>query len=85
LLVNFKTALAARKMSQADLAQALQIAPTVLSEIIHERRRADVSLKAKLARALNVDERWLFLAFVRLPAPSLPEIAVAMLAVGREP
>lgn len=84
MLVNFKTALAARKMSQADLAQALQIAPTVLSEIIHERRRADASLRAKLAGALNVDERWLFLTFVRVPAPSLPKVPTAMLAVGRE-
>ena len=70
MLVNFKTALAARKISQADLAQSVKITPTVLSEIIHERRRADASLRAKIATALNVDESWLFSTLTRLPKPT---------------
>lgn len=80
MLVNFKTALAARKVHQADLAQSLQIAPTVLSEIIHERRRTDAALRAKIASALHVDEQWLFETYVRVPAPPTsesPELAFA--------
>lgn len=69
MLVNFKTALAARKTLQTDLAQSLQIAPTVLSEIIHERREADASLRARIAEALRADESWLFSTVTRIPAP----------------
>lgn len=65
--MNLKTALAVRRISQADLAQSLKIAPTVLSEIIHERRQADTSLRAKIANALNADESWLFATFTRIP------------------
>jgi len=69
MLVNFKTALATRKIHQADLARSLQIAPTVLSEIIHERRHADASLRARIATALRTDETWLFSIVARIPEP----------------
>jgi transcriptional regulator with XRE-family HTH domain len=70
MLVNFKTALAARKIHQADLARSLQIAPTVLSEIIHERRHADASLRARIATALRANETWLFSTAARIPGPT---------------
>ncbi len=69
MLVNFKAALAARKIHQADLAQSVQIAPTVLSEIIHERRHANASLRARIATALRADEAWLFSTAARIPGP----------------
>jgi hypothetical protein len=49
VLANLKTAIAARRLTQVDLALDLKIAPTVLSEIIHGRRQADPSLRGRLA------------------------------------
>jgi transcriptional regulator with XRE-family HTH domain len=48
VLVNFKTAPAARGMRQVELATELKITPTVLSEIVHGRRSANPSLRARL-------------------------------------
>lgn len=70
MLSNLKTALAARGVKQVDLALRLKIPPSVLSEIIHERRNADASLRARLADELQVDERWLFATYTALPAKS---------------
>ena len=67
MLVNIKTALAARRMRQIDLAQSEKIPPTVLSEVINERRTASPELRAKVARALKADERWLFAKVTRIP------------------
>ena len=76
MLANLKTAIAQRGLKQADLAQSLKIPPTVLSEIIHGRRRADASLRSKIATALHADEAWLFDSFVRIPAPNTDLIEV---------
>lgn len=70
MLANLKTAIAQRGLKQADLAQSLKIPPTVLSEIIHGRRRADASLRSRIATALRANEGWLFDSFARIPAPS---------------
>lgn len=67
MLVNFKTALAARGTRQVELALELKIAPTVLSEIVNGRRSANPSLRARLAEMLQVDEAWLFSSFTRIP------------------
>lgn len=67
MLVNFKTALAARGMRQIELALELKIAPTVLSEIVNGRRSASPSMRARLAEMLQVDEAWLFSSFTRIP------------------
>ena len=67
VLANFKTALAARGMKQAELAIELKIAPTVLSEIVHGRRCASPSMRARLAEMLQADEAWLFSSFTRIP------------------
>jgi len=68
VLANLKTTIAARRLTQVDLALDLKIAPTVLSEIIHGRRQADPSLRARLAEILQADEDWLFGA-PHIPAP----------------
>lgn len=69
MLANLKTALAARGVKQADVALRLKIAPSVLSEIIHERRIASESVRTQLASELGVDGSWLFERHVALPGP----------------
>ena len=60
MLINLKLVLMEKRISQADLSQKVGITPTVLSEIIHERRCANESVRAKIASALDVSESWLF-------------------------
>jgi transcriptional regulator with XRE-family HTH domain len=60
MLVNFKVALALSGERQVDLALRCGMDPTLLSLVINERREATVELRAKLAAALKVNERWLF-------------------------
>ena len=68
MLVNLKTTIAVRRLTQVDLALQLKIAPTVLSEIIHGRREADPPLRGRIAEVLRADEEWLFSSFTRIPA-----------------
>jgi transcriptional regulator with XRE-family HTH domain len=70
LLVNLKSAIAARGLRQVDLALELKIAPSVLSEIVNGRRQAEDSLRARLSQLLQADEAWLFSRITRIPAPS---------------
>jgi transcriptional regulator with XRE-family HTH domain len=67
VLVNLKSAIAARGLRQVDLALELKIAPSVLSEIVNGRRSAYASLRARLAEALQADELWLFSTITRIP------------------
>jgi len=60
-----KSTIAARGWTQVDFAISLKIPSSILSEIIHERRRADVPLRARIADALQADEGWLFSCLVR--------------------
>ena len=60
MLVNFKVALAVQGERQVDLAMRCGVDPTLLSMVINERREASPELRAKLAAALSVSERWLF-------------------------
>lgn len=76
MLLNLKSTIAARRMTQADLALRLKIAPTALSEIIHSRRQADPSLRARIAEALCADEAWLFSSVTRIPKREQLEVAV---------
>lgn len=82
MLANFKATLAARKIHQVDLALQLRIDPTLLSQIVNERKQADASLRARIAGALAVDEHWLFSTFTSIPVPRTvltePESAPAM-------
>lgn len=77
VLVNLKAAIAARGLKQYDICSALKIHPSVLSEIIHERREADASLRARLAERLGADEAWLFQTVTKIPAPAEPALAAA--------
>jgi transcriptional regulator with XRE-family HTH domain len=67
MLINLKMTIAVRRMTQVDLALQLKMAPTMLSEIIHGRRQADPSLRARIAEALRADETWLFSTVARIP------------------
>lgn len=68
MLSNLKMTLAARRMRQADLAVALKISPSALSEIVCGRREADASLRARIAAELRAEETWLFSTVTRIPA-----------------
>jgi transcriptional regulator with XRE-family HTH domain len=70
MLLNLKTTIAARRLTQVDLALQLKIPPTTLSQIIHGRRLADGSLRARIAEALRADETWLFSTVARIPGPT---------------
>lgn len=75
MLSNLKTALAARRLHQVDLAIELKISPSVFSEIVHGRRQADPSLRARLAEILQADQDWLFDRTIHIPAPKSPDAA----------
>lgn len=60
MLIKLKVTLLERGVSQADFAQRVGITATVLSEVIHGRRRANEALRAKIASSLAVNEAWLF-------------------------
>ena len=68
MLVNLKAALAARRMRQVDLALALKIPSSTMSEIICGRRQAENWLRTRIAEALRADESWLFSTAVRIPS-----------------
>lgn len=79
MLVNLKSVLAARRMRQYELAVALRISPSTLSEIICGRREADAELRARIAALLAVEERWLFQRVVpprAVHAGNMPILAV---------
>lgn len=88
MLTNLKTALAARRVRQVDLALSLKIPPSVLSEIICGRRQANPSLRARIAEALLADETWLFSSITRIPGPTTSSVgegmAAAVVCAGRE-
>jgi transcriptional regulator with XRE-family HTH domain len=72
MLANLKAALAARRIRQVDLALSLQVPPSILSEVINERRKAGKQLREAIARALQADPAWLFAAVTHIPASSQP-------------
>lgn len=87
MLVNLKAALAARRMRQVDLALALKIPPSTMSEIICGRRQAEGWLRTRIAEALRADEAWLFSTVTRIPsrATQAEESApVAAMAAAQE-
>ena len=87
MLSNIKATLAARGVKQVDLALRLRMSPSVLSEIVNGRRKADPSLRARIASELRADEGWLFSSVSHIPAPrSSPfdPLPTPMLAAGRE-
>jgi len=78
MLLNLKSAIAARGFSQIDFALENKIPPTVLSEIIHQRRRADAPMRARIAQALIANEEWLFSSVIRIPGPVRSNVGDAL-------
>ena len=68
MLSNLKTALAARRMHQVDLAQAIGVAPSTLSEFIHGRTELAPRLRERIAEVLRADPAWLFSRVTHIPA-----------------
>lgn len=77
MLINLKTALAARRLRQVDLALSLKIPPSTLSEIVCGRRQADHSLRSRIAEVLRADEAWLFSSVTRIPTPNNADASAA--------
>ena len=69
MLVNLRSALSIRGYKQWEFALELRIPPSVLSEIIHERREASPELQGGIAKLLNADATWLFSRVPRIPPP----------------
>ena len=70
MLLNLKTAIAARGWRQVDFGLDQKIPPTVLSEIIHERRKPTAAVRVQIAVALHADEDWLFSSITCIPRPA---------------
>lgn len=60
MLANVKTALAARGLRQAQLARAVGLPESTLSEFIHGRCEVAPHFRARIAETLRADPSWLF-------------------------
>jgi transcriptional regulator with XRE-family HTH domain len=78
VLVNFKLALAARERHAVDVALQVGVDPTLLSQIINERRKAGAELRTRLAAALKADEEWLFSTSTLVPGLNRTGTAIAV-------
>jgi transcriptional regulator with XRE-family HTH domain len=67
MLANLKATLAARGVRQVELALSLNIPPSVLSEVVNERREASRELRDRIAQALSADPDWLFSPVAAIP------------------
>ena len=77
---NLKTALAARRMRQVELAQAIGIAASTLSEFIHARTELSPHLLMRIAEKLQADPAWLFATVTHIPALKATEAVTASAA-----
>lgn len=82
MLANLKGALAVRRLRQVDLAVLLSVTPSLLSDVVNERRPADSSLRSRIAAALDADEGWLFASVTEIPAPGSCAEGVPVAARG---
>lgn len=76
MLSNMKAALAARRMHQIELAEAVGIGRSALSAFIYGRTQLPPQLRARIAEILRADPEWLFSNTTYIPAPktqSTPE------------
>jgi len=69
MLSNLRTALAARRMRQAELAQRVGISASTLSEFINGRAELSPQLRARIVEALQAEPGWLFSRVTHIPAP----------------
>jgi transcriptional regulator with XRE-family HTH domain len=67
MLSNLKTALAARRLRQVELAQAIGISASTLSEFIHGRIELAPHFLARIAETLQADPGWLFSRVTHIP------------------
>lgn len=74
---NLKTALAARRMRQADLAATVGVGESTLSEFIHGRASLAPHTQGRIAQILQADADWLFALAIRIPPPKPAESALA--------
>jgi transcriptional regulator with XRE-family HTH domain len=77
MLSNLKTALAARRMRQAELAEAIGVAPSTLSEFIHGRAELAPHLRTRIAEELQADPTWLFATVSVIPPLRAQSIVAA--------
>jgi transcriptional regulator with XRE-family HTH domain len=78
MLSNLKVALAARRIRQAELAAAIGVAPSTLSEFIHGRAALAPHQRQRIAEMLRADPVWLFARVTYIPAlKSDPAPAIA--------
>ena len=68
MLSNLKVALAARRIRQAELAEAIGISPSMLSEAIHGRAELAPHQRQRIAEVLRADPAWLFERVIHIPA-----------------
>lgn len=68
MLANVKTALAARGLLQAQLARAVGLPESTLSEFIHERCELAPHYLTRIAETLQADPVWLFARVTHIPA-----------------
>lgn len=72
MYTNIKAALMLRRIRQFQLAHALGISEPILSRVISGRQAASPELRKRMAKALRVDEKWLFASIEIAPAPRAP-------------
>jgi transcriptional regulator with XRE-family HTH domain len=84
MLANVKTALAARGMRQAQLAQTVGLPESTLSEFIHERCGLAPHFRTRIAEALQADPAWLFSRLTQIPElrPAAGEMAAGTAATA---
>jgi transcriptional regulator with XRE-family HTH domain len=80
MLSNLKVALAVRRMRQAEIAAAIGVSPSTLSEFIHGRAELAPHQRQRIAEMLHADPAWLFQAVTHIPvlkADAEPAPAIA--------
>ena len=61
-VLNLKTILREKNISNSKLAQAISVTPQTISNIISERTKPNLLTLEKIAHALNIDLRDLFVS-----------------------
>ncbi len=72
MLANFKNAIRARRLRAYEVAGALGICPSTLSEVLSEQRGTTLEFRRRAAALLGAPEDWLFETLTLGPAPALP-------------
>lgn len=69
MLSNMKAALAARRMHQVELAEAVGVGRSALSAFIYGRAELSPQVRARIAEVLEADPDWLFSNTTHIPRP----------------